>query len=360
MRVAVALPYASFVEVNMCKAFEKVGMNCWFITSSRQRFDQRGTGIRFEGFAKTLELPCLVDNSILMQYCPFPLMPNLVNTVRDLNVDIVSVSEHISPTTWLLSLLKDGWKTILTEHGHAWDSVRDRMYNFSARELLVPRIDGFTGIGLKAAHFLETLGARQVSIIPNPIDCELFNTSLRYEDRHNIVLYVGKVDSSRGLDFLLRAMKIVKKQIRDVKMWIIGAHGNLSPYVKTDSLFSYIGTKSHLEMPLYYNQAKVFVDPCPSYKRAGCGCALSEALACGTPVVGTEHLDFPFVWNDGKVGFVARKIAPSSLATAIINTLENGDRMQANCRKFAVKEFGYENVGEKYLELFKQVLSANE
>lgn len=356
MKVAVVLPYASFVEVNMCKAFERVGIDSWLVKSNLQRFEYRKTQIKFEKHMKTIQLPCILGNSLLRQYTPFPIMPNLFRTIKNLDVDIVNVSEHISPPTWLFSLHKKGWKTVLTEHGSTWKSIRDKTYNFLTRKILMPYIDGFVGIGLRAKYFLENLGVRNVNVIPNPIDCDLFRPNLCYNDRENIVLFVGKVDTWRGFHILLKAMKKVKKEIANVKLWIIGPQGNLSGYVRKNSEIKYFGPRSHIKMPYYYNLAKVFVHPYPSPVISGCGCALEEALACGTAVIGTTYLDFPFIWRDGEVGYVV-KADPFSLANAIIEVLSNGNKMHKNCRKLALKEFSLESVGKQYLEVFKQVLS---
>lgn len=360
MKVALVLPYASFVEANMCKAFEKFGIDPWIITSNRQRFGYRGTGIKFEKYRKTIRLPILVDNPLFMNYAPFPIMPKLLEVVKALNVDIVNVSEHVSPATWLLSLFKEGWKIVLTEHGGVWKTKKDEVYNFLSRKILIPRIEGFVGIGLKSKHFLESLGAKNVSVIPNPIDCTLFKPNLPYMERENIVLYVGRVDTQRGLHFLLKAMKIVKEKMKDARLLIIGAVGNLTDYVRKErGYIRYLGVKPHREMPKYYNSAKVYVNPYPTERGAGCGCALSEALACETPVVATKYSDFPFIWRDDEVGYLVNGGDSLGLANAIVKVLLNGNKMRGNCRKIALEEFSHESVGIRYLRVFKQVLGQN-
>lgn len=356
MRVAQVLPYSSFVEVNMCRAFERVGIDAWIVTSDKPHFRYRRTGIKFEKYHKTIELPCLEEHIFLKGYAPSPIIPNLLRTVENLNVDIVIVHEHIAITTWLLTAFKKRWKTILTEHGNeaSWTRKRDKIYTYLAKKILVPRIDGFVAIALRTKRFLESIGARNVSIIPNPVDCSLFKPYVSYEDRENIVLYVGAIDTRRGLHILLKAMRKVK----GAQLWVIGGKGNLSHLIerKKDRVKN-LGAIPHIEMPKYYNLAKVFVHPYPFKGVAGCGCALSEALACGTPIVGTEQLDFPFIWRDGEIGYLART-DPISLAEAIVKTLNYGNELHRNCRRIALREFSHESVGKRYLEVFKQILSS--
>jgi len=357
MRVAQVLPYSSHVEANMCMTFERVGIDTWIVTSDKLHFRYRGTGIKFEEYPKTIKLPCLEDPIFLKGYAPSPIIPSLLRTVENLNVDVVVVHEHISMATWFLTLFQKGWKTVLTEHGNeaSWSKKRDKIFTYLAKKILVPRIDGFVAIALRTKRFLESMGAKNVSIIPNPVDCSLFKPCVPYEDRENIVLYVGKIDTSRGLHTLLKAMRKVK----GAQLWVIGGKGNLSHLIerKKDRVKN-LGTIPHSEMPKYYNFAKVFVNPYPSKTGAGCGCALSEALACGTPIVGTKQLDFPFIWRDGEIGYLARAKDSTSLAEAIVKTLNHGNELHRSCRRIALREFSHESIGKRYLKVFKQILGS--
>ena len=356
MKVAVVVPYASFVEVNMCRAFEQVGIEPWIVKSNKERFEYRGKGLEFEKYPETVELPCFIDNALVGGYAPFPIMPHVFDVVKELSPDIVNVSEHVSSATWLFSLQKRGWKTVLTEHGSGWRNMRDKMYNLLAGKLLIQRIDGFVGIGFRAKHFLESLGAQNVKVIPNPVNCQLFKPDLPHGEKQNIVLYVGKVDTFKGLHILLPAIKLVRKKIQNAKLWIIGKQGNLAGYIKENDASEYLGSKPHHEMPAYYNQAKVFVNPLAHPILAGCGCATSEALACGTPVVATGYLDFPFAWRNGEVGYLSDNATPSGLADAITRVLLSTSKIQQKCRELALREFSYQSVGKRYLELFRKVL----
>ena len=354
MRVAIISPYVSFVEVNMAAALEKHGIDCWIITSEKPRFDYRRSAIAFETWSKTIELPSVLDNRLLGNYAPFPILPNLSTIVRRLNVDIVNTSEYPSFPTWLLSIVKKGWKTVLTQHGLGIrHTFRDLVYEYGAQKLLISRIDAFAALGLRGREFLERLGARDVAVIPNPIDETVFRPVSPYEDREDLVLFVGRVDTRRRLDLLLNAMREVKQQIATAKLLVIGDEGNLSMRLPRDDWLKYLGPRSHLEMPRYYNLAKVLVDPVRG--EAGCGCAVEESLACGTPIVGTTDLDFPFDWRDGEVGYLVEP-NKADLTMAIIQALENGTKLHANCRELGVREFGLSSVGAKYSQVFEHVL----
>jgi len=357
MKVAIVLSHASFVTINIAKSLEKVGLDTWIVASKKARFDYRGSKITWETYEKTILLPSILDNALLRQYAPFPLIPNLLETVEKLDVDIVNVHEYISPPTWLLSLRKGKWKTVLMQHGygasHTRLPVRDRIYEFLARILLVRHIDGAVAEGLKAQDFLRGLGAKNVVPVPLPIDDGLFQVTRPYEEREPVVLFVGKADTGRRLHLLLRAMVEVRHSFKDARLMIIGDKGDLTHVVGRLDWVECLGPVPHHEMPRYYNLARVYADSV--LREAGCGSSLEEALACGSPVVTTSESDFSFVWRDGSVGYVA-KPDPRSLAKAIMECLRNGAELHAKCRETAVREFSHLSVGRRYLRLFEGLL----
>lgn len=358
MRAAIVLSHASFVTVNLARAFEKIGVETSIVASEKPRYDYRGSEIEFETYEKTIRLHSILDNGLLRQYAPFPIIPHLRTTVERLNVDIVNVLEYISPSTWLLSRRKRKWKTVLMQHGYGVSqtrlAIRDRIYESLARKLLMKHIDGSVAIGLKARDFLRNLGARNIVVIPLPIDDRLFDVTLPYEKREPIVLFVGKADTGRRLHLLLQAMIEVRRKFETAKLMVIGDEGDLSPVIGRMDWVEYFGPVPHHEMPRYYNLARVYADSV--LREAGCGSSLEEALACGTPVVATTESDFPFVWRNGGVGYVV-KPHPGNLAKAVMEALDNGPKLHARCRKTAQEEFSHLSVGSRYLEIFEQLLN---
>ena len=186
MRVGIICPYASFVEVNMARAFEKLGLETWIVKSHKRRFDYRQSKVKFETFDRTIEIPSILDHALLGQYAPFPIMPHLRATTKKLRVDIVNVSEYTSPPTWALSLRKGHWKTVLTQHGYGVRrTFRDKMYMFLARKVMIRHLDGVVGLGARAQSFLQELSAANVRVIPNPIDTDAFCPRTPYNERES-------------------------------------------------------------------------------------------------------------------------------------------------------------------------------
>ena len=359
MKVALVASHASFVTVNIARSLEKVGVDTWIVSSKKARLDYRRSKVEWETYEKTILLPSILDNNVLREYAPFPFIPNLSQTVEKLDLDIVNVHQYLSRPTWVLSRRKGKWKTVLTQHGYGVSQtrlpIRDRIYELLARRFLVKHIDGSVALGLKAKSFLQNLGSKNIVTVPLPIDDNLFDLSIPYEEREPIVLYIGKADTGRRLHLLLQAMIEVRRKFNTAELMVIGDRGNLTPLIEQLDWAQYVGPVPHYMMPRYYNLARVYADSV--LREAGCGSTLEEALACGTPVVATAESDFPFVWGNGSVGYVVNPDA-LSLAKAVMKTLDNGAKMHARCRSTAQREFSYVSVGRRYLELFEELLDS--
>jgi len=112
-----------------------------------------------------------------------------------------------------------------------------------------------------------------------------------------IVLYVGRVNTQKGTDLLLRSMPLVTKRVpatlvvagpvgqfgiqaerREVERWRRDIHavGGI-----------YLGPVHEADLPAVYNMADVFVMPTRTLEMFGM--AAVEAQACGIPVVASDH-----------------------------------------------------------------------
>ena len=113
----------------------------------------------------------------------------------------------------------------------------------------------------------------------------------------NTIFFLSLLDEFhkyKGLEYLLKALTIVKKEIPDVKL-VVGGKGSLLEYYK--NVTSDLGLAENVEfhgfipddkITEYYSRANVFVLPSISSVQEGFGIVALEALACKTPVITTE------------------------------------------------------------------------
>jgi len=106
-----------------------------------------------------------------------------------------------------------------------------------------------------------------------------------------LLFTVRNLEARMGLDLLIRAMAILRRHVPEVLL-LIGGTGSLRDDL--ESLTASLDLNGHVrflgfipdeQLPFYYQAADLFV--LPTRELEGFGLVTVEALACGTPVLGT-------------------------------------------------------------------------
>ncbi len=136
-----------------------------------------------------------------------------------------------------------------------------------------------------------------------------------------VLLTVRNLVARMGLDRLIQAMAQVEKEHPDVLV-LIGGSGPLRQeleWLLTDLHLTHrvklLGFIAEEELPHYYQAADVVL--MPTHELEGFGLVTVEALACGTPVLGTPVGAIPEVLARLDPGLLAKGSDPDSLALAI-------------------------------------------
>jgi len=140
-----------------------------------------------------------------------------------------------------------------------------------------------------------------IKVIPTGINIEEIHTAKQPETRnpkhetrkrHNlpstakILLYTGRVSAEKNIPFLLKAFKTIRQEEKEVYLLLVGGGPKLAEYKQLakdlDSQIIFVGQKPHLEVLQYCLGADLFVYASVTETQ---GLVLSEAKACGLPVV---------------------------------------------------------------------------
>jgi len=174
-----------------------------------------------------------------------------------------------------------------------------------------------------------------------------------------IVLFVASLAKSqnyKGLEYLLKAFVAVRSRVKDVKLTVVGDGDALSDYkklakdLKIERNVVFTGSLYGQKLNQMFKQSNVFV--LPSLNESF-GKVLIEAMAHGTPVIGTNVGGIPDVVTHGKEGFLVPPGDTAQLAKSIIRILEN------NSLANSLGKAGFEKVKANYL-WSKQVSATNE
>jgi len=197
-------------------------------------------------------------------------------------------------------------------------------------------------------------------------DRESIRKVLEFNDKDFLVLFVGRLERIKNVEFLIRSFSLLKCKVNSAKLLIAGRgpeEPNLRELardlgVEGDVLF--LGEVNPLMMPGMYNCADVLA--ITSFSESGPTVA-RESLACGTPVVSTN------------VGNMAEIIRHEPLIGAVVNTFDeelfsselckiatnrgkhDAHHVKSLCRNTALNNFGAEKVTSDYIKIYSDLIS---
>ena len=167
-----------------------------------------------------------------------------------------------------------------------------------------------------------------------------------------LLLTVRNLESRMGLDNLLRAMASVKARRPDARL-LIGGAGSLRTALEAQSHalgladhVTFLGFVPDAELPRYYQAADVFV--LPTRELEGFGLVTVEALACGTPVLGTPIGATPEILRPLCASLVFDGTSPEVMAEGLERFLANKtrdpegyERLRLDCRAHCERHYAW-------------------
>ena len=167
------------------------------------------------------------------------------------------------------------------------------------------------------AGVFETLGAapEQVATIGLGVDARwfrqlpargLFRHTIGIDSRDPVVMFIGRLHPTKGLDVLLKACAIVKRDWPALQIVLIGWDHGAMRTVRRVSRALGLERAVHVLPPAFdlariqaYVDADVFAVAATTYEETSL--AALEAVACGTPCVLTRQCEIPGLDADGGV-----------------------------------------------------------
>ena len=209
-----------------------------------------------------------------------------------------------------------------------------------------------------------------VHLIPNGVDIERFNPNLNCSSiKRNlgiegctVIFTLRGHEPKYGLEYLIRAAPIVTEK-EDV-VFVIGGDGSLRGF--HEQLAVKLGVKEKMiftgripggEVPCYYAMSDIVV--VPSLQEAF-GLVVSEAMACGKPVIGTKIGGIPDQIINGYNGFLVQPRNPTEIAEKILWLISNpkeAKHMSMNGRKIVEKKFNINKRIDRIISLYKMLLA---
>jgi len=222
--------------------------------------------------------------------------------------------------------------------------------------------------------------ADKVAIIPNGVDVNFFRPGLRGRDILNelklkeqeYILFVGRVSPEKGVHLLLKAFKLVVKNVpHNMRLVIVGplassfASKDISSYAETVKKYAenelrgrvtFTGPVDRNVLRVLYSNACCLV--LPSLVEAF-PMVILEAMASGTPPVGSTAGGIPEVIVDGVNGLLFKKGNWRDLANKILMLIEDRvlrNRLAMNARKTVEENYDWPVIASRIKEAYAKLI----
>lgn len=298
-----------------------------------------------------------------------PLSPWLPGQVRKVlskeKFDIIHLHEPFGSTLCLSVLLESSSINVGTFHAY---HSKPRGY-WLAKPLLkrlLPKLHGKIAVSKPAMEFVSRHLPADYRIIPNGVDIERFspeNPALEeFADGKLNILFVGRLEKRKGLDYLLGAYGKVKRQFPNIRLIVVGPGTRLRPkyekLVKANNLGDvvFVGFVSGSELSKYYRRADIFCAPATGGESFGI--VLLEAMASGKPVVASSIEGYANLLNHGEEGFLFPPRDEDALAQALLSLLTNDSLRHQMSVKGRVKaeQYSWANIAQKVMDCYIDLL----
>jgi len=277
-----------------------------------------------------LQVPILFISELIS--CLMILKKNRIDTIH---------SHWIIPSGLIGAILKKTFKInhILTLHGSDINTIKKssilrHICSFALHN--ADRITVNSTYTLNMVLSIDNSIQDSIDILPMGVDTECF-TPRTYNGikeslgANELILFVGRLIDWKGIKYLITSMIYVINRFPNSILLIGGdgpERGNLEKLIRNLNLERHVfllGPIDTNKLQLYYNSADVFV--LPSIELNGqteaLGVVLLEAMASGTPVIGSNIGGIPDIIRNGVNGFLAEPENAIDIANKIIEVLSN-------------------------------------
>ncbi len=205
-----------------------------------------------------------------------------------------------------------------------------------------------------------------------PVNKTIARKILRIDPDETILLQLGRMVPRKGIDNVIRSVAALrKKSVKKIKVLIVGgnkenmAESSCPEYKRLSDLaeslgiadrVQFAGKKGREHLKFYYAAADIFITT-PWYEPFGI--TPLEAMACGTPVIGSNVGGIKYSVVDGVTGALVPPDNAGALASKINELISNElvlNQMGQNALRHVNENFTWKKVAAEIEQVYKAVL----
>lgn len=206
-----------------------------------------------------------------------------------------------------------------------------------------------------------------------PLDKAVCAERIGVDPREKLVLQLGRIVPRKGIDNVIRGIAaMLEMKTVPVRLLIVGGESEIPCPKQTPEInrlqtiakglgiedrVTFAGRRNREELKYFYNAADLFVST-PWYEPFGI--TPLEAMACGTPVIGTNVGGIKYSVDHEVTGYLVPPDEPQALARRMLELLENPRKheiLSRNALKRVTRLFTWETVSEQLADVYEEVVN---
>ncbi|MBU2591189.1 MAG: glycosyltransferase [Nitrospinae bacterium] len=237
----------------------------------------------------------------------------------------------------------------LTYSGLVKTPVVTTIHGFSSPRIL-PVYEKYNGkvfyVAISEAD--KAAGLDYIRTIHHGIDLNEF--TFNPEPQDDYLLFFGRIHSDKGAKEAIEIARRSKKRL--IMAGIIQDEvyykREVEPHLNGDGI-TYVGSVGPAKRDTLLRGAGALLHPINFNEPFGL--SVTEAMACGTPVIAFNRGSMPELIRDGVNGYLV-----STVEEAVHAVGRLGDINRANCRKFIEENFSVERMVTDYIKVYEEII----
>ena len=298
----------------------------------------------------------------------FALRQAIASLHRHIPIDVVEWPDFQGLFLWKL---RRGPVDVVRNHG---PSFSHRLYGLTpgdrrieSREIrALRRIPNWIGVShwfMKECMRMAGAKPKRTTVIYNPVDCRLFHPGQEERDQ-NVILYAGALIERKGVFALARASRLFLPELPQARLLFVGREASPGSRRRILGLageavrnrIEFLDPLPQAELAAMMRRCAVFA--MPSILESF-GNVWAEAMACGTPVLGSSLTAGPEVVPHGEAGLLVDPERTEQIAAAVLSLMRNSElraRLGRRGREIALARYSVHGACARTIEFYRQCL----
>lgn len=212
--------------------------------------------------------------------------------------------------------------------------------------------------------------AERITLIAGGVDTERFSSGAPVDHpwaaaNGALMFSARRMVPRTGVGELVEAFALIARELPDARLALAGS-GPLEHQIRArvhelglEERVAILGWISDAELVGWYRAADLVI--MPTQELEGFGLTSAEAMACGTPVVGTPAGANPEVLSRLDDSLIATDASPAAIASTALKLLRERERLRrlaAAARAAIHPQLGWSAVADRHLELYERQRTA--